>query len=81
MTGNGIVQFVLNRAEKLRRFLSGRYIVSRHGKNILDAQVHAPFAGTNVPNTLEQFIKVVRATVLFQESTDSSSVRHQWQTP
>ena len=60
MTGNGIVQFVLNRAEKLRRFLSGRYIVSRHGKNILDAQVHAPFAGTNVPNTLEQFIKVVR---------------------
>ena len=49
MTGNGIVQFVLNRAEKLRRFLSGRYIVS----GVLAAAAWAYYKVLSTPKETE----------------------------
>lgn len=60
VTRGGIFQLVLYRFEKILGDWAFVVIVHREGENLFDFLIDPLFAGPDIPNTLQQLVKVVR---------------------
>jgi hypothetical protein len=58
--GSGKMELVLNDAEKLGGLRPGRIVITRHGEDLFNPQVHPSFAGADIADAFEQFVEVVR---------------------
>ena len=59
MARGGIFQLVLHRLEEVLSDLAFAVVVHRECENLLDLLIHSLLTGTDIPNPLQQFIKVV----------------------